>query len=109
MVCGCSRVKLEDDWEKYVDLKYNHSDTGVVIVFCLNTFFVQKVSRTLLTKIAYRFRIAYCAIHRQEQACSKSIQKLPDTGMKVIKADILFDIQPSALKLTRAFFSPAPA
>jgi len=103
MVCGCSRVKLLDNWEDYVDLTYNQTDNGVEIVFCL---------KTLLTKIDYGFRIPYDAIffgHHQGHACSKLIQKLPDTGIKVGKADILLDVQPSTLHLTQALFNPAPA
>lgn len=111
MVCGCSRVKLEDGWETYVNPTHNHSDNGVVIVFCVNNSCTQIVFGTFLTKINYgiAFPTTQFSGHRQIQACSKLIQKLPHTGMKVIEADMRLDIQPSALNLTRAFFSPAPA
>lgn len=76
MVCGCSRVKLEDGWEGYSDLTNNTSDNGVVIVFCFNICCVQKVFRTLLTKIDYGFAFSTMQLsgHRQIQACSQLIQ-----------------------------------
>lgn len=51
MVGGGLRAKLKGEWEGYVDLRYNYLDNGVVIVFCLDTFFVPQVLSTLSVKV----------------------------------------------------------